>query len=218
MNGIRAALQGPRFAMVRIAAVPIRVAEGDRVQVHEPILADIGEEIHLKKVELIGGEKFTAVGRPTVEGAYVLAEVEEQFQTKTMFMFRKALGRNMGGRWVDPVAQNTILRIKKIVFDPELKIEGKPGEHYKIEQLPAEEAAKLEETEAEINPVLWKKTLANGPIQEEHFRPPLTPEVLSHIRARKQEQIQDLRLHTPGMRYWWWPKERFESGVLSRSR
>ena len=119
--------------------VPVRVAEGDRLQVHSAIYADLGDLIHLKKVEVIGGEKFTVVGRPMVEGAYVVAQVEEHFQTKTMYMFRKALGRHLGGRWVDPVAQNTILRIKKIVYAPELKIEGKPGEYYKIENLPAEE-------------------------------------------------------------------------------
>lgn len=61
------------YAIVATSGKQYRVVEGAKIQV-DRIAADVGAEITLDKVLLIGGES-TQVGNPTVAGAQVTAKV-----------------------------------------------------------------------------------------------------------------------------------------------
>ncbi|KAJ9470719.1 50S ribosomal protein L21 [Diplonema papillatum] len=216
MNGVRAALQGPKFAVIRLQETQHRIVEGDRVQTSEPFWADIGESVKLKKVLMIGGEQFTAIGRPLLANAWVTATVEEHFRSKLQYQFKKRANTVWGGRWVDISMPSSILRIGKIHFEPEMKVEGQDA-FYPIKNLSQEEAEELEAEEDGIEPVKWS-TMPNGPSPMRIERPTLAPDVADFVKWRKMEQIQNLDYHQPGMRYWWWPKDKFESGYLGASR
>eukprot|EP01061_Rhynchopus_euleeides_P035288 TRINITY_DN59453_c0_g1_i1.p2 TRINITY_DN59453_c0_g1~~TRINITY_DN59453_c0_g1_i1.p2 ORF type:complete len:234 (+),score=88.45 TRINITY_DN59453_c0_g1_i1:52-702(+) len=216
MNGVRAALHGQKFAVIYVNGHQFKVTEGDRVQLAHPLWADIGEQIRLKKVLMVGGERFTAIGRPLVEGASVEATVEEQFKSKLQYQFRKVI-QDVGGRWIDVQHNSTIFKIDKINFEPEMKVEGRDDEFYKIADVSEAEANQLDAEETALEPVRWSAGV-NGPIWDQPHQPQLSPEVAEFIKWRKTEQIQDRRYYSPGMRYWWWPKYRFESGMLSKSR
>eukprot|EP01064_Diplonema_japonicum_P001842 TRINITY_DN11226_c0_g1_i1.p1 TRINITY_DN11226_c0_g1~~TRINITY_DN11226_c0_g1_i1.p1 ORF type:complete len:154 (+),score=26.16 TRINITY_DN11226_c0_g1_i1:57-518(+) len=152
MNGVRAAMEGPKFAVVKVLRNQHRVVEGDRLQIGEPLWADIGEQIRLKKVMMVGGEQFTAIGRPLLENATVEATVEEHFRTKVQYNYSRNRNNIIGGRWIDNIMPNTIIRINKIVFNPEMKVEGS-NEYYQINEAGEEEARGLDANEASIDPV-----------------------------------------------------------------
>lgn len=77
---------------------------------------DIGNEIVLKKVLLVGTREWTAIGVPLLENARVYATVEEQTLTQKVLVFkykrRKNYRRLRGVR-----TPYTLLRITDIVFD-----------------------------------------------------------------------------------------------------
>eukprot|EP01063_Lacrimia_lanifica_P016266 TRINITY_DN22871_c0_g1_i1.p1 TRINITY_DN22871_c0_g1~~TRINITY_DN22871_c0_g1_i1.p1 ORF type:complete len:240 (+),score=111.07 TRINITY_DN22871_c0_g1_i1:63-722(+) len=219
MNGVRAAMQGDKFAVVKMYHIHHRVTEGDRVQIGYPIWADIGEKIRFKQVSMLGGEQFTAIGRPLLKGASVEATVEEHFKSKLQYNYLRYSGEQGAGRWVDHSSPQTIVRIDKIVFEPEMKVEGSETPYTIADQGDADEAAlkDLEAQEDAINPVRWSSN-PNGPLYDAHYRPSVDPEVGQFIKWRKLEQIQQNKLYSPGMRYWYWPKDRFTSGTLNASR
>eukprot|EP01060_Flectonema_neradi_P009912 TRINITY_DN17068_c0_g1_i1.p1 TRINITY_DN17068_c0_g1~~TRINITY_DN17068_c0_g1_i1.p1 ORF type:complete len:217 (+),score=44.63 TRINITY_DN17068_c0_g1_i1:42-692(+) len=216
MNGVRAALRGPKFAVVRIFQREFKVTEGDRIQVGETVWADIGEKIRFKKVRMVGGERFTAIGRPLLENCSIEATVEEHFRSKYQYIYRKVNGSDAFAKWNDAAMPSTILRVDKIVFEPQMKIENS-AETYQLKETTEEEAEKLDSKEEAISPSKWS-TEANGPKWDSASNPELDPNVVDFGRWRKMEQIQDLRLYSPGMKYWWWPKSKFESGTLDDPR
>lgn len=102
------------YAIVRTGAKQYRVQPGDVVEV-ELLDGEKGKEIALEDVLLVGdGDKIT-VGKPTVKGARVTAEVVEpdKMGKKVIaFKFRRREGyhRKRGIR-----AHHTILKIREIV-------------------------------------------------------------------------------------------------------
>jgi len=55
---------------------------------------DIGDEIFLSKVLMIGTNEFTAIGTPLLTQASVQAIVQEQTKTKKIIVFRKRRRKN----------------------------------------------------------------------------------------------------------------------------
>ncbi len=82
----------------------------------EKLPFEVGEQIELEEVLLVGTKDYTCIGRPTIKKARVLATIEEQSQTEKVLIFkkrrRKDSQRHRGYRhWV------TMLKIDKIIHD-----------------------------------------------------------------------------------------------------
>ncbi len=102
------------YAVIRTGAKQYRVQPGDVVEV-ELLDGEKGKEVALEDVLLVAdGEKIT-VGKPTVKGASVTAEVvdpDKKGRKVIAFKFRRREGyhRKRGIR-----AHHTVLKIKEIV-------------------------------------------------------------------------------------------------------
>jgi len=64
------------FAVVRLKGLQYKVAKDDRVMV-EQLDYEVGTQIELEDVLLVGTQDYTCVGRPSVKQARVFATVEE---------------------------------------------------------------------------------------------------------------------------------------------
>ncbi|KEG10026.1 large subunit ribosomal protein L21 [Trypanosoma grayi] len=111
-------LDGPRFAVVYCGNHQYKVAVGDVIAVQR-LRAEIGSRIALKKVLMVGGQRFTAVGRPLLENVRVTADVEEQKRMRNVVSFFATPGRRRV-RWVDAPHAATILRIREIHYAPQV--------------------------------------------------------------------------------------------------
>ncbi len=102
------------YAVIQTGGKQYRVQAGDVVKV-ELLDGEQGKEIALPEVLLLGdGDKIT-IGRPTVKGAKVTAEVvnaDVKDEKVIAFKFRRRKGyhRKRGFR-----ARHTVLKIKEIV-------------------------------------------------------------------------------------------------------
>ena len=103
------------YAVIRSGDQQFSVNEGDEIQV-EKIAAEVGEEITIDQVLLLGGGE-TLVGTPTVAGATVTARVKEQGRHPKIVVFkmkrRKNYRRKRGHR-----QHYTALEITGINYDP----------------------------------------------------------------------------------------------------
>lgn len=101
------------YAVVETGGKQYRVAVGDKIEV-ERLEGEPGSEVTLDRVLMVAGDGDVRVGTPVVEGAKVVASVEEQFKAKkiTVFKFKakKRYRRKQGHR-----QQLTRLTIKEIV-------------------------------------------------------------------------------------------------------
>lgn len=75
------------FAIVRTGGKQLRVEPGQLVDV-ELIDARPGDRVELLDVLLVGGENGVTFGKPTVEGARVVAQVVEQRKGKKIIVFK----------------------------------------------------------------------------------------------------------------------------------
>lgn len=100
------------YAVIETGGKQYRVSEGDVVRV-ERLDGDVGSEVTLEEIRLIGGDD-TLVGAPVVEGAAVRATVVEQGRGPKVIAFkkkrRKGYRRKVGHR--QPF---TALRVDEIV-------------------------------------------------------------------------------------------------------
>ncbi len=69
------------YAIIRSGGHQYRVREGDRIAI-ELIDGAAGDEVTFDNVLLLDNDGDVAVGAPTVEGASVTGEIEEQFQDR----------------------------------------------------------------------------------------------------------------------------------------
>jgi len=103
------------YAVIKSGDRQFRVNEGDTIAV-EKISAEVGDEITLDQVLLLGGGE-TLVGTPTVVGATVTAKVTEQGRHPKIIVFkmkrRKNYRRKRGHRQM-----YTALEITGINYDP----------------------------------------------------------------------------------------------------
>ena len=76
------------YAVVISGGKQHRIQEGDLLRV-EKIDAEIGAEIALDQVLLIGGDGEAKIGAPTIEGATVKAEVVKHGREKKTIVFKR---------------------------------------------------------------------------------------------------------------------------------
>jgi large subunit ribosomal protein L21 len=101
------------YAVIKTGGKQYRVSPGDSVEV-EKLPHEVGEQIALDQVLLVGNGSGLQVGRPLVEGAVVKATVTRQVKGRKVVVFKhrasKRYRRKKGHR------QNyTRLRIDEIV-------------------------------------------------------------------------------------------------------
>jgi ribosomal protein L21 len=106
-----------RFAVTQVGGKQYKVVVGDVIVVEKLEYAEVGQNILLQKVLLFGSHEYSAIGRPLLPTATILAHVEEQTSAQKVRIFkmkrRKNYRRNVGRR--HPI---TTLRILAINFDP----------------------------------------------------------------------------------------------------
>ena len=76
------------YAVVISGGKQHRIQEGDLLQV-EKIDAEVGNEIVLDQVLIVGGEGEAKIGSPTIEGATVRAEVVKHGRAKKIIVFKR---------------------------------------------------------------------------------------------------------------------------------
>ena len=76
------------YAIIETGGKQYRVEKGTRLQV-ESLPHAKGEEITLEKVLLVSGDKGIQVGKPTVSGAKVVAQVTAQDRGPKILVFKK---------------------------------------------------------------------------------------------------------------------------------
>jgi len=76
------------YAIIETGGKQYRVEQGSRLQV-ESLPAAKGEEITLEKVLLLATEAGVQVGKPTVAGAKVIAQVVAQDRGPKIIVFKK---------------------------------------------------------------------------------------------------------------------------------
>lgn len=100
------------YAIVESGGQQFRVEEGAKLRV-DLLKANVGDEITLDKVLLLGGGKL-AVGTPYVEGASVKAEVLDHVQGEKLIVFKK-WRRKDNRRTIGHRQRYTTLKIKTIL-------------------------------------------------------------------------------------------------------
>ena len=75
------------YAIVRTGGRQYRVKPGDLLDV-ETLEGDVGSRLEMADVLLVSGEDELLVGAPTVDGARVIAEVEDQFRGPKIIVFK----------------------------------------------------------------------------------------------------------------------------------
>jgi len=100
------------YAVIKTGGKQYRVAPGDVVRV-ERLDGQVGEQISLGDVLLVGGNGELKIGTPTVAGVKVTAEIVDQGLAKKILVFkkkrRKGYSRQRGHR-----QQQTTLKIVEI--------------------------------------------------------------------------------------------------------
>jgi len=88
------------YAVIRTGSKQHRVEKGERLKV-ERLDGDIGAELKLSDVLLIGGDGAPKIGRPIVNGANVTAKIVAQSKSRKVDVFKataKGYRRMLGHR------------------------------------------------------------------------------------------------------------------------
>ena len=136
---IRAAISpvvdnAPKFAVIMCNNLQYKVSAGDIIAVQR-LRAPIGSELNFSKVMMVGGPRFTAIGRPLLEHCRVIAAVEEQKRMRNTVSLFAPYGRRQM-RFLDAPHAATIVRIKEIIYDP--KVVGEVDKYTGVVQDPQE--------------------------------------------------------------------------------
>jgi large subunit ribosomal protein L21 len=81
--------------------------------------AQVGEEVVLENVLLIGSADHTVIGKPTLPGASVTCVVEEHTQTRKLRVFKKRRRTASSKRTVGHRSQVTIMRVTGMEIGPD---------------------------------------------------------------------------------------------------
>ena len=84
---------GDRFAIVRLGGMQYKITKDD-VIVAEKLDVQVGADLVIDEVLLVGSEAATVVGRPTVPHAKVTCAVEEQTRDAKVVVFKKRRRQN----------------------------------------------------------------------------------------------------------------------------
>ena len=76
------------YAVVQTGGKQYKVEEGKKIVV-EKLAGKAGDEVVLDRVLLIGKGEKISIGRPTVEGATVVAKVVSQRRSPKIIVFKK---------------------------------------------------------------------------------------------------------------------------------
>jgi large subunit ribosomal protein L21 len=76
------------FAVVSIKGQQHKVAKDDRIMC-EKLPFEVGQQIELGEVLLVGTQDYTSVGRPVLDNAKVYATVEEKSTSEKVIVFKK---------------------------------------------------------------------------------------------------------------------------------
>jgi len=106
-----------QFAVVQVEGHQYKVTNGDRITVNR-VPVEVGTQINLNKILLVGGKDFSAIGRPIVSNATVLATVEQHTRSAYTIAFKKRRRKN-SKRWKGFQQQVTTLRIDDVKFNTE---------------------------------------------------------------------------------------------------
>ncbi len=89
------------YAVVKTGGKQIRVATGDKVKI-EKVPGQVGDEVRLDQVLMVGGTEHIQVGAPQIEGAFVMGRILEQDRSKKIIVFkfkrRKGYQKRQGHR------------------------------------------------------------------------------------------------------------------------
>jgi large subunit ribosomal protein L21 len=101
------------YAVIRTGGKQYKVEEGTNLHV-EKLDGNPGDKIELKDVLLLGGTETPKVGRPSVEGAVVTAEILRQDRSAKVVVYkrkrRKGFHKERGHR--QPFTSLKVLSIK----------------------------------------------------------------------------------------------------------
>jgi len=86
------------YAIVECGGKQYRVTPGDVITV-EQLREEVGREVSLDRVLLVGDEEAIRVGKPLVEGAKVKARIVEHGKGKKIFVFRYKAKKNIRRRY-----------------------------------------------------------------------------------------------------------------------
>jgi len=86
------------YAIVECGGKQYRVTPGDVITV-EQLREEVGREVSLDRVLLVGDEEGIRVGKPLVEGAKVKARIVEHGKGKKIFVFRYKAKKNIRRRY-----------------------------------------------------------------------------------------------------------------------
>jgi len=114
------------FAVVKTGGKQYRVAVGDVVKV-EKLDGEVGKNITLDEVLMVGDDKGVKVGEPLIKGAAVTAEVLEQKKDKKIIVFKKKRRHNYR-RKKGHRQEITVLRVKDIAKTAAKKAPAKKAE------------------------------------------------------------------------------------------
>jgi large subunit ribosomal protein L21 len=103
------------FAIIGFSGTQYKVTMDDVIVADRMEGVDIGQLIDLSEVLLVGSRRATVIGRPLVEGAKVIAAVEEITRDKKVIAF-KTRRRKHSRRLKGFRREVTILRIADIVL------------------------------------------------------------------------------------------------------
>ena len=81
------------YAIVQSGGKQYKVAPGDLLKV-ERLEANVGDKVELTQVLLVQDQDRLLVGKPVVEQAKVLAEVNQQARSRKVVVFKKKRRKN----------------------------------------------------------------------------------------------------------------------------
>ena len=81
------------YAVVRTGGKQVRVAPGESVRV-EKLDGNVGDQIELSDVLLVGAEDRVVVGKPTVAGAKVVGTITDQGRGPKIVVFKMKRRKN----------------------------------------------------------------------------------------------------------------------------
>jgi len=128
------------FAVVKTGGKQYRVTVGEVIKV-EKLDGEVGKNIALDQVLMVGEGESVKVGEPLIEGATVTAEVLEQKKDKKIIVFKKNRRKNYR-RKKGHRQQVTVLRVKEIMAEAAKKAPAKKAAAKKTADAAKEAPAK----------------------------------------------------------------------------
>ena len=102
------------YAVFEVAGNQYRAAVGEKVQV-ERLPNAVGDQVEIEKVLLIADGDNVKVGKPTLDGAKVVASVAEQSKGRKVLVFQYRIGGKRHRTQATHRQNYTWLQIEQIV-------------------------------------------------------------------------------------------------------